>query len=225
MGAAAGLATAGTGAGILDYNAAAKAQKAQKKGVKQTIGTYHQGLDNTALRYDQSRSTLDKILPLLAGAQSKALKLNAASGSSATANVLDREAAARGAEEQYLVGRGLGNSTAGRPANAAITNTTNRALMDINEAVTGRASNILQQGAGQQANAISQKAGTYTAQSAQEAALFEALAQFLGGVQHSAGPSALGGIAGIAKLLMGLPGGGGGSVGSSGASSIFPGTV
>lgn len=226
MGAAAGLAGAaggiGSGAGILDFNAAKKAQKAQKKGTKQTIGTYNTALDNTANRYNQQRFDLSAILPMLEQANTKALQLSARMGSGRTADVLNRENFQRGALEQNLVARGLGNSTAGLSQSRGITDSTNRALLDINDAVTGYQGGLIQSGAAQKANILSQRAGTYGSQSAQEAALYEALANFLGGIQHTAGPSALGGIAGIAKLFASFGGGGAGAGGAAQGTTSNP---
>lgn len=212
------------GAAALDYKSAKKAQKAQKKGKAQTIDTFYDALDRTRELGAKGQNYRMKIPGLFDASTNKALKLSAGLGTSASQSVLDREQALLGASDQNLVGRGLYDSSVRRSQARPISSDATKHLLDINEATNGLSANIIQQGAGQKAGAYSQIAGGYDSQSAQEAALYEALASYLGGIQYSAGPSALGGLAGIAKLLASAGAGGGGAGAGAGGQAGFAGS-
>lgn len=201
------LAAAGA---VGDYQAAAGAKKAQKKQIKKTQQVYMDSLGRTQGLYAKGAGYQKKAIDVLGKGTNDALGIAARVGSAASQRVLDREQGLLGSAQQDAVSRGLYNSTAPQGANRAIRADTERSLAQIMDSIAGLQSGITQQGAGAQANALQNMATFYQGQSQQEQEIMRALAEYLGGIQHIAGPSILGSLGGLSKLglQMGGPGGG-----------------
>lgn len=214
--AAAGAAAGAGGAlaGVSDYQQAKKLQKKQKGQIKKTQGVYMDALDRTRQLGAKGEKAQLGILPLLQASQNRALGITAGIGRGATQGVLDAGRQNMADVQQQLVNSGLYNT--GRFASAArgVQSTQNRGLLDIQSALAGVQSGIVQNGGLAQANALSGLSNFYQGQSAQEAAIMQELARYLGGVQYVGGPSILGSLGGLAKLF--ASGGFGGGAGAPG---------
>lgn len=208
---------AGVAGAVGDYQAAKSAKKAQKKQIKKTTDAYMTSLGRTQQLYAKGEGYQKKAINTTAQGTNDALSLTNRIGSSALQGVLDREQSALGSVQQDAVNRGMYNSTAPNQGGAAVRAASQRSLAQIMDSIAGLQSGIVQQGAGAQANAQQNLASFYQGQSQQEQEIMRALAEYLGGIQHVAGPSILGSLGGIAKLgLQAGAGGGGGNPISSG---------
>lgn len=212
-GASAAVGLASAGGGVMDYMNAKKLQKKQKGQVKKTQGVYMDALARTRQLGAKGETAQLGILPLLQASQNRALGITAGIGRGATQGVLDAGKQNMAGVQQQLVNSGLYNT--GRYASAArgVQATQSRGLMDIQSALAGVQSGIVQNGGLAQANALNGLSNFYQGQSAQEAAIMQELARYLGGVQYVGGPSILGSLGGLAKLF--ATGGAGGAGGGA----------
>lgn len=205
-----------SGAVMADMKAAKSAKKAQKKQIKSTQQAYMDALDRTRSLNSQGLGYQKQALTLAKTNAAKANKIAAGIGTSATNAVLDREQALKANTQQGLVSRGLYNTSALDSLNRGINSDTNRALTEIMDSVGGTQIQTLQAGSNAQMEALGNLAQYLQSNGIAEADIYKALAQFLGGVQHSPGPSALSSVVGLGKLglsMFGAPGMGGGSPG------------
>lgn len=204
-----------------DIDASKKAKKAQGKTIKGAQGAFMDALDRSRQLGSSGVAYQKNAIKTLHGANKQAMGIAAKMGTSAYNRVLDREQQAKGDLQQRAVSSGLYSTSALDSANRGVMSDTNRALADITDSLGGLQISTLQQGAGQEANAMQELSRYLQSQGISEAAIYEALAQFLGGIQHTPGTSALGTLGGFAKL--GLSAFGGGAGGAAGGGNAIAG--
>lgn len=206
---------AGGAAGYQDYKAAKSAKKAQKKQIKSANDAYLSALGTVREKGSAGLTYQKQGLKAVQAGNSKASKIAAGLGTSAYNRVLDREQQTKGDLQQRSVNSGLYSTTSLDAANRGVMSDTNRALAEITDSIGGIQTGIAQQGGALESGAYQNLARYLQSQGISEAAIYEALASFLGGIQHTPGPSALGGLAGIAKLGISAFGGGAGAGGGN----------
>lgn len=216
MGGSLGAFAGGGAAGYLfnkDYQAAKKAKKKNERNVRDTRQIYLDALDRAKALGAKGEAAQLQIMPLLQGSQNRALKMTGALGRSSAQGIADRSQQMMGDVQQRLASTGLYNSTGQMSAARGVNADTSRAMLELQQALAGVQSGIVQQGAGQQAQALQGLSGFYQGMSAQEAAIMQELARYMGGIQYQPGPSILGSLAGLAgaagRGFMGMGGMGG----------------